>query len=72
MNFVKIYGKINFGENRNIRIPIEEVRWWGESMAPRMETEIKLSNGDVIQTQTPIKLLDNLMEEALQKKEKTT
>lgn len=67
MNFVKIFGKINFGKSRNIRIPIDEVKWWGESQAPRMETEIKLSNGDVIQTQTPINLLDLLIAEALEK-----
>lgn len=72
MHFIKISGKVNSIDsyNREIRIPIDEVRWWGESRAPRFETEIKLSNGDIILTQIPINKLDKIMDEALEKKEK--
>ena len=74
MYFVKVKGKVVAKDQhmRRLRIPIEEVRWWGElklvDQAPK--TEIKLSNGDIIQTNIPIIALDKTMDEALEKKKK--
>ena len=71
MNFIKINGSVMaFGNTRELRIPIEEVRWWGESSTGTYETEIRLSNDDVIRTHIPINKLDGIMEEALEKKVK--